>query len=215
MNGASRSNVGLDKRNQVTGRARVDDMQPKPPNLRRFRSTATATTHCAQLRGRACRCVHHPGKTHPPPHFPKAFRVPCGSYNCAVSATSAMPYCSFPTPTDLQFTALTPDLRVVNHHIALNQALKGFLVLCRIVPAVIDWWYSHRQQMQSPLELIQQPVSASRAVKPLRPPHPKKIVVAGLLLRKAFVKFLLVMGKSSVMINSFIAGLLMLVWKPV
>jgi hypothetical protein len=38
-------------------------------------------------------------------------------------------------------------------------------------------------------------VSASRAVKPLRPPHPKKIVVAGLLLRKAFVKFLLVIGE--------------------
>jgi len=35
-------------------------------------------------------------------------------------------------------------------------------------------------------------VSASRAVKPVRPPHSKKIVVAGLLVRKAFVKLLLV-----------------------
>ena len=28
--GASRGNVGLDKRSQVTGRARVDDLQPQP-----------------------------------------------------------------------------------------------------------------------------------------------------------------------------------------
>ena len=49
-------------------------------------------------------------------------------------------------------------------------------------------------------------VFASRAVKPLRPPYPKKIVVTGLLLRKAFVKLLLVIMLHSIILKYFKKG---------
>jgi hypothetical protein len=52
-------------------------------------------------------------------------------------------------------TALTPDLRVVNHYMALNQYTKGFLVACITVPAVKEWGVSQRVQMYRSLTLTQ------------------------------------------------------------
>ena len=61
--------------------------------------------------------------------------------------------------------------------------------------AVSDWWYSHRQQMQIPLEPSNNRCACIAGSETLAVVSFEKIVLASLLLRKAFVKLLLVLRK--------------------
>jgi hypothetical protein len=136
-NGAGGFNIALNKWGQFACRAVLDYLDPQPPQffslafhgnrdstfvLRSAASFATALTSQVKLIG-----LYLAGKLFALLADGTAAKLLEPAPGRAVTAQFQEP---------LRFTALTPDLRVVNHHIALNQALNGLRVPCMIVPAV-------------------------------------------------------------------------------
>jgi len=194
LNGASRINVGSDKRDQLNGRARVDDLRPKSAQIAPLSldghgydalvlntAAALAAAFTAQVKFIHLHMSRKsfaalPDRTTAQVLQPAPFRM-----------VASQPQQIFQVDgVDPGLASGKPPHRFKEGPHGLFGAMQNRGCGNRLVvfPSATDAALSGTHPTTA--------VPATWAVRPLRPPHPKKILAAGLLLRKAFVKLLLV-----------------------
>src|SRR5512137_172179 len=192
MNGASRSNVGLDKRNQVTGRARVDDLQPKPTQFAPLSLDGHGYDALVLSTAAALAAAFTTQVKHIHLHISRKSFAALPDRTTAQLLQPAPCRIVASQPQQIfQVDGVDPGLASGKPPHRFKPGPQGLLgaMQARACGNRLVVFASATDADPSGAHPITG-VFASRAVKPLRPPHPKKIVVTGLLLRKAFVKLL-------------------------
>ena len=107
--------------------------------------------------------------------------------------------------------AFTPLLRVVNHHIALNQLVIGFLLFCSMVPAISECCCWHLLQIYNRRALYQYcSYPHLLQINPLGHRSLKRYSKQASSVENRLSNSASFLGKSSVIINLVITGLLFL-----